>query len=383
MLGPGGTFLVDVLRPDDFRNALGDAMAPSEPRPPRWQGVPSTVLARAVSRAVGAIVFVRMPPAPATMRGMRRTARWQALAVVLFAGAMAMTSDAAAFTHVVQKGETLAGVAERYYGRIHYERILVHANALDACGGFPIVAGMRLEIPAVSHHRVLAGETWQTLARDYLGDPHRAEVLASANDAKSWVAPEDGADIVIPYNLRFIVEKRETAPSIAKRFFADRESAWMLDRYNGIDGKALRRGDVVLVPLTDLPLTKEGEGAARASEASVRSQGGGSAREAQRTVAGELPLLLAELRGGHYLEATVRANRLLALGDLTVPQVADIHRVLTEAYVALDATGLAAASCQKWLEADPEAELNPIDMSPKILAACKSGQATTEGANAG
>ena len=293
-------------------------------------------------------------------------------AAAICLAASSITLDAAAFTHVVKKNETLAGIAERYYGRINYERILVYANALDACGGSPIVPGMRLEIPAASHRRVLAGETWQTLARDLLGDEKRGEVLAKSNDGKPWVPPEDGADIVVPYNLRFIIQQRETAPSVAKRFFADQDSAWMLDRYNGIDGKALHRGDVVLVPLTDLPLTKEGEQAARDAEAAVRSEGGGSARAAQRKVAGELPLLLSELRGGHYLEATVRGNRLLALGDLTVPQVADIHRVLTEAYVALDATGLAASSCQKWLEADPKAEHDPVTTSPKILAACKA-----------
>lgn len=309
----------------------------------------------------------------ATMPGVKRT-RTLLAAALLGLASVAVSSDAGAFTHVVKRGETLASIAERYYGRIHYERILVYANALDACGGSPIVPGMRLEIPAVSHHRVLAGETWQTLARDLLGQEDRGELLAKVNDAKPWVAPEDGADIVVPYNLRFIVQQRETAPSVAKRFFADRESAWMLDRYNGIDGKALQRGDVVLVPLTDLPLTKEGQQAARTSEAAVRTQGGGAAREAQRQVTGELPLLLAELRGGHYLKATVRGNRLLALGDLTVPQVADIHRVLTEAYVALDAAGLAAASCQKWLEADPEAALDPVTVSPKIIAACQKGE---------
>ena len=310
---------------------------------------------------------------PATIPTVNRTRTLLAAGLLSLASLVA-SSDARAFTHVVKPGETLASIAEHYYGRIHYERILVYANALDACGGSPIVPGMRLEIPAVSHHRVLAGETWQTLARDLLGSEDRGQVLAKVNDGKSWIPPEDGADIVVPYNLRFIVQQRETAPSVSKRFFADQESAWMLDRYNGIGGKALQRGDVVLVPLTDLPLTKEGQQAARMSEAAVRSQGGGSAREAQRHVAGELPLLLAELRGGHYLKATVRGNRLLALGDLTVPQVADIHRVLTEAYVALDAAGLAAASCQKWFEADPEAELDPVTVSPKIIAACQAAK---------
>ena len=221
----------------------------------------------------------------------RTTLSW---ALALGVALVGLATEASAFTHVVQKGETLAGIAERIYGRIHYERILVYANALDAFGGTAIVPGMRLEIPAVSHRRVMAGETWQQLARELLGDERRAEVLAAANDAKSWVPPQDGQDIVVPYNLRFIVERQETAPSIASRFFADKESAWMLDRYNDINGRFLQRGDVVLVPLTDLPLTEQGKIEAQQAEAAVRSEGGGAAREAQRRVAVEMPWLRKE-----------------------------------------------------------------------------------------
>ncbi len=286
---------------------------------------------------------------------------------------MGIASQASAFSYVVRKGDTLAGIAERMYGRIHYERILVHANGLEACGGVPIVPGMRLEIPAVSHYRVTAGETWQGLATELLGDPTRAEKLASANDAKSWTPPDDGADILIPYNLRYVVEDRETVPEVAERFFADRESAWMLDRYNHVNGAMLQRGDVLLVPLTDLPLTEEGKRYARAAEGSARSELEGAAREAQRKAANEMPALMAEQRGGRYLEVVVHANRMLALGELTRPQIADIHRVLTEAYAALGAKGLAAAACQKWRAADSSVVVDPVLMSPKIVDACKAG----------
>src|SRR5258706_16246824 len=97
---------------------------------------------------------------------------------VLFA---TLARHATAFTHVVQKNETLAQIAERTYGKIQYEKILVAANALDAQGGSPIVAGQRLEIPALDHHRIVPGDNWQNLAKQLLGDPERATVLAQAN----------------------------------------------------------------------------------------------------------------------------------------------------------------------------------------------------------
>src|SRR5258706_4769710 len=98
---------------------------------------------------------------------------------VLFA---TLARHATAFTHIVQKTETLAQIAERTYGRIQYEKILVAANSLDAQGGTPIVAGQRLEIPALDHYRVNAGDTWARLAKQLLGDPERSVVFAQAND---------------------------------------------------------------------------------------------------------------------------------------------------------------------------------------------------------
>ena len=44
------------------------------------------------------------------------------------------------------------------------------------------------------------------------------------------------------------------------------------------------------------------------------------------------------------------------------------------AYTALDAPGLAAASCGIWRDNDPKARLDPVVLSPKIMAACAKGQ---------
>ena len=62
--------------------------------------------------------------------------RFWLLAVV---GLCAPLAEASAFTHVVQEKDTLASLAEKYYGQIQYERLLVAANDLDIQGGSPIV----------------------------------------------------------------------------------------------------------------------------------------------------------------------------------------------------------------------------------------------------
>lgn len=294
-------------------------------------------------------------------------------ATLLVAAVMLSTTHAHAFAYIVQQGETLASIAERIYGRIQYEKILVAANALEAQGGTPIVPGMRLEIPAVEHRRLRKGESWVELATELLGAPHRSEALALANGEKPWIPPEEGAEILIPYNLRVIVKEGDHIVSLAYKFLGEQKKAWLLDQYNGLKGRRLQRGDAVLIPLTDLPLTEEGKRAAARAATARLSQAAGDARQTQARVAQELPALLADIRGGRYVDAISRATRFLAMGDLKTPQLATIHRQLLEAYAALNATGLATAACNDWRRYDPDAELDPRMLSPKVISACNRG----------
>ncbi len=284
-----------------------------------------------------------------------------------------------AFPHIVRSGETLARIAERVYGRVEAEQILVAANGLDNGRGIAIAPGMRLEVPALGHHRVAAGETWPVLAASLLGSSDRSDVLAFANKAKSWISPTEGQEIVVPYNLRYVAAAGDSVLTVAYRLLGDRDKAWMLDRYNHLGTHPLRRGELVLVPLVDLELTAEGKQEAAAAAALVRSEGAGYARDAQRRTDVELPLLAADVHNGRYVDAVGRGNRLLGSGALSRPQLALIHQKLVEAYVALDALGLAETSCLSWREADPAAVLDPVELSPKIVRACLT--ATTLGAS--
>jgi hypothetical protein len=280
-------------------------------------------------------------------------------------------AEARAFPLVVQSGDTLAGIAQRVYGRVEYEGLLVSANGLDAHGGIPIAAGMRLEVPALAYRRVAAGDTWASLATSLLGSAARAPVLAFANDSKPWLAPTENAEIIVPYNLRFVAEGGENLSVVAERFLGDKKRAWMLASYNGLDDLQLRAGQLVLIPLTDLRLTVIGQEAARRA---LDGWGGtGGERRAEQTAAnGELHALLADVRGGRYTEAVARGVALLAGSALTTPQRALVQRQLLEAYAALGATGRAADACREWRRAAPRARVEPREMSPKLVAACRS-----------
>ncbi len=297
----------------------------------------------------------------------------------LLAALLCVVGDSAAFPHIVIKGDTVAQLAERIYGRVELERVVVAANGLDGRAGSTIVPGMRLEIPAVSYHRVIPGDSWQSLAGQLLGSRKRGVVLARVNGSEPWIQPTIGKEIVIPYNLRYVASRGDTTQTVAYRFLGRRDQAWIVSTYNGLKRARLRQGEVILVPLTDLTLTESGKREALVAGALIRSQAAGQAREAQRVAEREIPLLVTDVRRGRYVRAVGRGAGLLARGSLSQPQLAAIHRQLTEAYVALGAMGLAATACTKWREAEPDAALDRLLLSPKILQACIGDTKTSSG----
>jgi LysM repeat protein len=292
-------------------------------------------------------------------------------AFVIIAGAATVAAPAHAFTHVVQPRETLASIAERIYGRIQHERILVAANELDVQGGVSIVPGMRLEVPALSYVRIKKGDTWASVAAEQLGSPKRDVALSIANGSNPWLPVEDGAEVAVPYNLRLIITSPDTLPQIAYKYLGDAKKAWALQQYNEWKGIELKRGDVLLVPLTDLPLTDAGKQEAAGARGLEGTEAHGETRARQLKVQSEIPALIADVRGARYADAVRRGTTFLAMADLTNPELATIHRQLLEAYAALGATGLASASCDAWRKAEPSVTLDPDWLSPKLMRACE------------
>ena len=290
-------------------------------------------------------------------------------------------APAHAFSHVVQPGETLAQIALRVYGDAQFESVLVGANSLDVQGGSAIVPGMRIEVPAPGHRVVSDRETWMDIALTFLGDAKRADVLARANKAVSWIPPVDGQEVVIPAVLAFIAGEGDTSSTLARRYMGDINRAWEVDAYNTRKPGPLKRGEVILIPLADLTLTEQGKAEARRSGDRAGSEGAGAAHDSQRRAEAELPTMLAHVRGGRYVDAVALGNRLLGSGELLRPQLAVVHRSLLEAYVALDAPGAAAGACAAWRANDgaprgnhqnTEIRLDPRTTSPKVRAACDS-----------
>ncbi len=282
--------------------------------------------------------------------------------VVLSSGAKAQ----AVYTHAVQEGDTLASIAQRYYGDPTREAVLREANRMKGPGVNGLVPGSWIFVPMVTFYRVGKDETWKSLATRFFGREARAATLIEANKANRRVQPDEGAELLVPYPLRHVVGPGETLAKIAKMYMpVSPLSLKRIRRFNA--GARIERGQVVLVPLFDLRLA--GEGRAEASEAFARASGGGAAKAAQDEVESSLPELIEQVAKAAFAEAVSLGNRLLGAQSLTSTQVVTIHKELAVAYVALERTDLAEASFRAALALQPNLELDTVRTSPRVLEA--------------
>lgn len=282
--------------------------------------------------------------------------------VALAAGAEAQ----AVYTHAVQEGDTFESIAQRYYGDPTREAVLREANRMKGSGVNGLVPGSWIFIPMVTFYRVNTEETWKSVAVRLYGREARAATLIEANDGNRRLEPDEGAELLVPYPLRHVVGPGETLAKIAKMYMPDSPlSLKRLRRFNA--GARIERGQVVLVPLFDLRLA--GEGRAEASDAFTRAAWGGAAKEAQDAVESSLPELIEQVQKARFAEAVSLGNRLLGTQSLTSTQVVTIQKELGVAYVALERSDLAEASFRAALALQPNLELDTVRTSPRVLEA--------------
>jgi LysM repeat protein len=263
------------------------------------------------------------------------------LLTVAIAGLSSGAKAQAVYTHAVQEGDTLASIAQRYYGDPTREAVLREANRMKRPAVNALVAGSWIFVPMVTFYRVGKEETWKSLATRFFGREARAATLIEANNGNRRIEPDEGAELLVPYPLRHVVSPGETLTKIAKMYMPDSPlSLKRIRRFNA--GARIERGQVVLVPLFDLRL------------AGVESS---------------LPQLIEQVKKAEFAEAVSLANRLLGTQSLTSTQVVTIQKELAEAYVALERTDLAEASFRVALALQPNLELDTVRTSPRVLEA--------------
>jgi LysM repeat protein len=286
----------------------------------------------------------------------------------------------ATIMHVVRPGETLASIAELYYGDPRRESVLVTENGLGGEGGSAIVVGLHLIVPTVDYHRAVEGETWAELANRYYGDSRRAFALIDANGGKAGEHPDVGAELLVPYPLRVVAGQTDPLRKIAKTFYDSMAAMTTVRRFNPNFKNRIVRGQILLVPMSDLVLSAQGKKLAEAQLGAPLV--GGVLRSKQNEIDAALPILRDHVRQGRYADAVALANRLIGNGDLTSSQVVTIHRELGTTYVALGRDDLAKDAFRALLAQQPDAELDGVRTSPKVLRAFEEARKSAAAAAA-
>jgi hypothetical protein len=221
-------------------------------------------------------------------------------------------------------------------------------------------------IPTVHYHRVEEGETWTQLAERFYGDGRRAFTLTESNPTSSAKAPDVGAEILVPYPLRYFGAAHDPVRQAAKEYYDGGTKAILnIRRFNAMKPSRTGRGDILLLPLTDLVLSAKGK--KLAAEAGMLPKEHGEVRDKQLHIHDELPELHEHVVRGRYVEAVAMANMLIGEGDLTGNQIVTIERELGTALIALERDDLALGAFKTMLEKQPDAEFGIGTTSPKVL----------------
>ena len=199
----------------------------------------------------------------------------------------------------------------------------------------------------------------------------RTELLAHANKGVPWVPPVEGQEIEIPAVVTYLAGEGETVNTIAARFWGDPNRGWELNTYN-------RREGVLVQPRRGRPRRRcpacgspRRDGPRRAPRPSATAPAAGWRSSSSARPTPSFPQLLADVRYGRYAEAVARGNRLARRRRAHAPAA---RRRPPRA-----ARGLRRARRPRapppprappGSRTNPNPVLDPVRVSPKIRAAC-------------
>jgi hypothetical protein len=277
----------------------------------------------------------------------------------------------------VRAGDTPERIAAEYYGNRALEYYIREVNQIAR--GAKLKRGRRLQVPTAFRVKLKKNQTLEVVAKRYLGDARRAPFLAEWSGINPGDKPAEGAELLVPFQFIYRPSTPQTLTTIAKSFYNDTSQARMLAGYNFRKEPQVARGEKIIVPLPHLRvrsvyLPQPSPGQARSAPQGRQVMEEASERESQRReaelanrVAERLRLAEKAYRDGSYDEVPAQLVKLLAEEDPSEAQLISIHRLLGFAYVALGTESVAVKEFQEVLERDPNATLDPVTVSPKIL----------------
>lgn len=298
-------------------------------------------------------------------------------AVIMLIILIPFSAFAAVITHTVKEGESLTGIAKKYYGSDDRYIILAEYNNLP--NPKRIDVGHKITIPKSLKYRIKKGDQIALITKRFLDNKDRYAVLMEINGIKDPKNISIDQIIKIPAKIPYTVKKGETLAIIAERFYGDVKKYTLIASYNFIsDPKMLEPGQRLVIPIPDLEIIedkKPKEKKVIEAKKDLTAKAPEKAPTKAEAVSTEGQKILKkgmdDYFKGSYDETISEINMAVEKG---LPQKEDMlkaYRFLAYTYVAKDEKEEAKKAFTKALELDPKMELDPVYVSPKIIEVFK------------
>lgn len=289
---------------------------------------------------------------------------------------------AAVITHTVKEGESLTGIAKKYYGSDDRYIILGEYNNLP--NPKKIDVGQKIVIPKSFKYRIKKGDQIALIAKRFLDNKDRYAVLMEINGIKDPKNISIDQIIKIPAKIPYTVKKGETLAIIAERFYGDIKKYTLIASYNFIsDPKMLEPGQRLVIPIPDLEVIEDKKPKEKKvietkvieAKKDLTAKAPEKAPPKTEAVSAEGQKILKkgidDYFKGSYDEAISEINMAVEKGLSQKEDMLKAYRFLAYAHVARDENEEAKKAFTRALELDPKMELDPVYVSPKIIEVFK------------
>lgn len=279
------------------------------------------------------------------------------------AHAQGATSDVTIYR--AKKGDNLDLIAAEFYGDRNKAIFIMVSNKIQHPR--PLKPGERLRIPVTRQITTSPGDTWESIAATYLGDPRRSSFLAEFNG----LASDDlasGTPLQIPFTITHTAEGTETIANIALAYFGDNSNASLIRRYNFLEKESVEKGEQLIVPINNVRLQASKMPAIDAEAKARRDR----QREAQVRAAKSLPAARLAWRQGDFAAVKAALSSVeLDVDYLDTSQAIEVGLLLGSMHVAHGDREPALEAFKRILERRSSYQLDPYYFPPKIQAVWK------------
>ena len=286
------------------------------------------------------------------------------------------------FTHVIRNGDTLSQIAKHYYGASWKSSYITCRNELDEKETPD--EGRRIILPTSWIYTVRRGDSVGKIAKRFLGDIVRHKAIMAFNKLRNPYDLKVGAELIMPYHMRCLIQPGDTLHIIARRYYRQyaKIGAVVIKDYNKNQGE-LKPGRKLTIPIFDpmsLKLKEKGlPPIGNQTETNEDKPSGGSWLFGDNKESNKKPkksdrlaiqrsynIAVKNYENGDFHVACDSFEELL-VEDLIEKEKARVMMYLGFCSIAFNDTDDALDYFQQWLRLQPDAKLDPITTSPKIL----------------